>query len=111
MPKNMTFKDKIRTRSGKCFDGDLIYVATRDGKGRLRFVHGRRIVENQKITEHQTNFGERSRLSNNLYQRLPIFLFSTRMLRITRIYTDNLHADFRDYADVRRYYALGNISR
>ena len=71
MPKNMTFKDKIRTRSGKCFDGELIYVTTRDGKGRPRFVHGRRIVENLRITDHQTNFGERAMQSVDLYRRLP----------------------------------------
>jgi len=30
--------------------------------------------------------------------------FGTRMLRITQIYTDILHADYMDYAGFRRFY-------
>ena len=71
MPKSMTFKDKIKTRSGKCFDDEIIYVTTRDGIGRPSFVHGRRIVMNRMITEHNIQFGERIRQSADLYKRLP----------------------------------------
>ena len=85
MPKRMTFKDKIRTRSGKCFDDDLIYVTTRDAKGRPRFVHGARIPENRVTTTQMINFGERMRNSVSLYRSLPVE-FVNDLNRYTRVY-------------------------
>lgn len=70
MPKRMTFKDKIKTRSGKCFDGDLIYVTVKDSAGRPAHVHGRRIAAH-RLTQHNTAFGEKMRMIANLFRRMP----------------------------------------
>ena len=70
MPKRMTFKDKIKTRSGKCHDEELIYVTTKDGKGRPAHVHGRRIT-NVRLDERHETFGERMRTIADLWKRLP----------------------------------------
>jgi hypothetical protein len=72
MPKRMTFKDKIKTRSGRCFDNEIIYVTTVDGKGMPSFVHGRRISRNRIITKHNILFGESFKQTVELYKRLPL---------------------------------------
>ena len=70
MPKRITFKDNIQTRSGKCFENEIIYVTTKDGKGIPRFVHGRRVVVNRQNTDYNKEFGERGKQTSKLYNSL-----------------------------------------
>ena len=71
MSKKITFNDKIKTRSGICFDNEIIYVTFKDGRGRPSFVHGRRIALNRFIPEHNKKMGARFKQSIAIYNQLP----------------------------------------
>ena len=71
MKKTLTFFDKIKTRSGKCFDNEIIYVTFKDGRGRPRFVYARKITVNRFIPEHNKQMGEKFKQSISLYKQLP----------------------------------------
>ena len=91
MKKTLTFYDKIKTRSGKCFDKEIIYVTFKDGKGRQRFVNARRITENQFIPVHNKQMGERFKQSIALYKQLPnLFVYEL------KLYTKEYNCIYRD---------------
>jgi len=71
MKRIVTFRELVKTRSGKSFDGESIFVTKRDGRGELNSTYITRKPVTYYQTEGKTMFSQKHKEATRLWKVIP----------------------------------------